>query len=40
MRPDRAATMAADAGDSSQLREIAAVIIRLPVEPSDPNGSS
>ena len=33
MRPDRAALMAADAGESSQLREIAAVITRLPVEP-------
>ena len=33
MRPDRAAMMAADAGESSQLREIAAVITRLPVEP-------
>ena len=33
MRPDRTALMAADAGESSQLREIAAVITRLPVEP-------
>eukprot|EP00731_Ephydatia_muelleri_P026385 Em0018g485a len=33
MRPDRTAMMAADAGESSQLREIAAVITRLPVEP-------
>ena len=33
MRPDRAALMAADAGESSQLREIAAVITSLPVEP-------
>ena len=33
MRPDRAAMMAADAGESSQLREIPAVITRLPVEP-------
>ena len=33
MRPDRAAMMAADAGESSQQREIAAVITRLPVEP-------
>ena len=33
MRPDRAAMMAADAGESSQVREIAAVITRLPVEP-------
>ena len=41
MRPDRAALMAADAGESSKLREIAAVITRLPVElESDPNGST
>ena len=32
-RPDRAAMMVADAGDSSQLREITADITKLPVEP-------